>query len=110
MGASLEHIRQLLLDFDSDDELRGHEAEGAAAGAAPRHPPSNRSVRRPGTQGRAAKVDARLLFLKRVHGGTFPAFDDPPADPGCCYELNRYGAVVDPTPDEDPVEFHVSVV
>lgn len=42
------------------------------------------------------RIDMRLLFLKRMHGGTLPAFDDRHPDPGCAFEAMSYRQNLDP--------------
>lgn len=49
------------------------------------------------------------LFLKRVHGGTFPAFDSSQPDPGCAVEFGMLQPLVDPTYDHDAPGLDVSV-
>lgn len=122
MPAGPEQIRQLLLDFGSDDEVYADES-AAASPTQPRAVGTNSSSSvansNSSSRGRAAAqskaapsrrsrdVDARMLFLKRVHGGTFPAFDDSKPDPGCAYELAHYRRVADPTYTHGPRNFSV---
>jgi hypothetical protein len=42
------------------------------------------------------RIDKRLLFLKRMHGGALPAFDDQHPDPGCAFEARSYRQILDP--------------
>jgi hypothetical protein len=89
-------------DSDSDETTKPAAGRRAAARGA--------ASRRQGQRARAAahggdgsrlsqtedRIDKRLLFLKRVHGGTLPTFDDQHPDPGCAFEAMRYRGYMDP--------------
>jgi len=42
------------------------------------------------------RIDTLLRFIRGVHGGSFPSFDDDHPDPGCAYEVLCYSRVLDP--------------
>lgn len=42
------------------------------------------------------RIDTILRFIRGVHGGSFPFFNDDNPDPGCQYEVLCYSRVLDP--------------
>lgn len=96
-GDRSDDIKQLILEFDSDDEPRAEAVQGSSKGS------SNAATTRPGPRAQLAAADAtrdanvklRIALLKRIKGG-FPVFDDESPDPGCAYEVARCTDLFDP--------------
>jgi hypothetical protein len=113
MPVNAEQIRQLMTELtdqdDSSDEdetpvpqrsgrsaARGlgsnsssisAEAKGAAAGKQERSKQARHKNR----------VESRITFLRKVHGGSLPPVNDQAPDPGCAYEGRFYLQYRDPT-------------
>jgi hypothetical protein len=124
MPVGPEQIKQLLLNYGSDDEYHSDEPAAASptqlraspinSSSSANNSSSSSSRGRTAAQSkaspskRARDVDARMLFLKRVHGGTFPAFDDSKPDPGCAFELAHYRHVANSQHKRGPRSLSVS--
>lgn len=114
MPVGIDQIKQLMLELttdeeDSDDEpsssqsrpssshsrrgVRGG-ASTAAAAAGAAH--SSRGEGSRFSSANAERIDTRVTFLRRLHGGSLPVFDDSKPDPGCAFEVASYRQPLDP--------------
>lgn len=123
MPVGAEQIRQLLQDLttdesdSSDDEEQQQQRRYAAARASGARNPSSSNTSRGQLQARAtaaaaaagsrseqrrswkrdSRINDRITFLRKQHGGSMPVFDDQQPDPGCAFEVLHYLEALDPS-------------
>jgi hypothetical protein len=117
MPVGAEHIRQLLQelttddDDSSDDEEQQQPRRYAAARTSGAKNPNRGQLQARATAAAAAagsrsgqrqsrkresRINDRITFLRKQHGGSMPAFDEQQPDPGCGFEVLNYLQPLDP--------------
>lgn len=105
-----DQIRQLIIDLSDlddssdEDEIPGTQRAGrnAARGLGSSSSTAEPKGAAAGRQDRSRlakrkhRVESRLMFLKKVHGGSLIPVNDQAPDPGCSFEGRWYLQLRDP--------------
>lgn len=111
MPVGVDQLRKVIADFewDTDSDSDPEDSRPASRNSTSKGSSSSTSRVRAAAVAAAGggtdrkklskkeeQIDLRFEFLKRVHGGSIPKFDDRNPDPGAAFEVEHYRDFLDP--------------